>query len=112
MRLIDADVLYSRFENEYKVSYKNAMSTMSDYRRGICDGIDWGCLIINKVPTIEAEPLRRGEWDASGRYTFPDGSLAVRCSECGCDLEEHEYKEYWWHYCPVCGAKMDGGEKE
>lgn len=61
---------------------------------------------------VDIEPVRHGEWDALGRYTFPDGSLAVRCSECGCDLEEHEYKEYWWHYCPVCGAKMDGKEKE
>lgn len=98
MRLIDADALREDWlengQNEY-VYDTNAF----------LDSID-------TAPTIEAEPVRHGEWDASGRYTFPDGSLAVRCSECGCDLEEHEYKEYWWHYCPVCGAKMDGGKKE
>ena len=96
MRLIDADAMREEWlengQNEY-VYDTNA----------VLDSID-------EQPTIEAEPVRHGEWDASGRYTFPDGSLAVRCSECGCDLEEHEYKEYWWHYCPVCGAKMDGGK--
>lgn len=75
------------------------------------DGLDV-VNFLNTLPTIEAEPVRHGYLDASGKYIFPDGSLAVRCSECGCDLEEHEYKEYWWHYCPVCGAKMDGEEKE
>ena len=95
MRLIDSDWLLDKLSSDDPAN-------MEDYYYNA----------IKEAPTIEAEPVRHGYWDASGKYTFPDGSLAVRCSECGCDLEEHEYKEYWWHYCPVCGAKMDGKEPD
>lgn len=78
MRLIDADALL-----------KDA-----DKRKGAY-GLIYSKEDIQDAPTIEAEPVRHGYWDASGKYIFPDGGLAVRCSECGCDLEEHEYKEYW-----------------
>lgn len=49
-----------------------------------------------------------GRWDNSGRYTFPGGGTAVRCTNCGCALTEREYRLNNWNYCPVCGAKMDG----
>ena len=49
-----------------------------------------------------------GRWDDSGRYTFPGGGTAVRCTECGCALTVSEYHLNNWNYCPVCGAKMDG----
>jgi hypothetical protein len=51
-----------------------------------------------------------GRWDDSGRYTFPSGAAAVRCTNRGCALTESEYRLNNWNYCPVCGAKMDGGE--
>ena len=49
-------------------------------------------------------------WDDSGRYTFPGGSTAVRCTECGCALTVSEFRLNNWNYCPVCGAKMDRSE--
>lgn len=107
-RLIDADVLYSRFENEYKVSYKNAMSTMSDYWRGICDGVDWGCLRINKAPTIEAEPVRHRSWVIK---THDDGYGEFNVKHCP-DCDAGLPPEFEANYCYWCGAKMDGGEKE
>ena len=57
---------------------------------------------------IEVESVRHGRWDDSGRYTFPGGGTAVRCTECGCALTVSEYHLNNWNYCPVCGAKMDG----
>lgn len=99
MRLIDADALVVNIAL-YMTENAYINDTALDVLKMVAK---W----TNEAPTIEAEPVRHGYWDASGKYIFPDGSLAVRCSECGCDLEEHEYKEYWWHYCPVCGAKMD-----
>ena len=56
---------------------------------------------------LEPEPVKHGRWDDSGRSAFGDGSLAIRCSECGCALHEDEYQKYYWNYCPNCGAKMD-----
>lgn len=61
------------------------------------------------IPAADVEPVVHGRWDDSGRYTFPGGSTAVRCTECGCALTVSEFRLNNWNYCPVCGAKMDGG---
>lgn len=63
---------------------------------------------INGIPAADVAPVVHGRWDDSGRYTFPSGSTAVRCTECGCALTVSEYRLNNWNYCPVCGAKMDG----
>lgn len=57
------------------------------------------------------EPVRHAEWDNSGRYRFKNGRIAIRCTSCGCALSEYDLKKYKWNYCPVCGAKMDGGSE-
>ena len=64
---------------------------------------------IETAPAVDAVPVVHGRWDDSGRYRFPGGRLAVRCTECGCALTASEFKLNRWNYCPVCGAKMDGG---
>lgn len=64
--------------------------------------------ILNELPAADVAPVVHGRWDNSGRYTFPGGSTAVRCTNCGCALTESEYRLNNWNYCPVCGAKMDG----
>lgn len=63
----------------------------------------------DEFPTADVALVVHGRWDDSGRYTFPGGSTAVRCTNCGCALTESEYRLNNWNYCPVCGAKMDGG---
>lgn len=64
---------------------------------------------IKAAPAADVAPVVHGRWDDSGRYTFPSGDTAVRCTNCGCALTESEYRLNNWNYCPVCGAKMDGG---
>ena len=64
---------------------------------------------VKRQPAADVAPVVHGRWDDSGRYTFPGGSTAVRCTNCGCALTESEYRLNNWNYCPVCGAKMDGG---
>lgn len=64
---------------------------------------------IEEFPSADVAPVVHGRWDDSGRYTFPSGGTAVRCTNCGCALTESEYHLNNWNYCPVCGAKMDGG---
>lgn len=66
----------------------------------------------NLIPAADVALVVYGRWDDSGRYTFPSGSTAVRCTNCGCALTESEYHLNNWNYCPVCGAKMDGGQCE
>ncbi|MFR1505993.1 MAG: hypothetical protein ACLST8_07630 [Agathobaculum sp.] len=65
---------------------------------------------LRDVPAADVAPVVHGRWDDSGRYTFPSGAAAVRCTNCGCALTESEYRLNNWNYCPVCGAKMGGGE--
>ena len=50
--------------------------------------------IVKETPTVEAAPVRHGQWECGGV-----------CSECGLDTAEHKP-----NFCPHCGAKMDGGE--
>lgn len=68
-------------------------------------------IAIGKLPAADVVPVVHGRWDDSGRYTFPSGNAAVRCTNCGCALTESEYHLNNWNYCPVCGAKMDGGKR-
>ena len=67
--------------------------------------------MIYEMPASDVAPVVHGRWDDSGRYTFPGGSTAVRCTNCGCALTVSEYHLNNWNYCPVCGAKMDEGLK-
>ena len=64
------------------------------------------------IPAADVAPVVHGRWDDSGRYTFPSGATAVRCTNCGCALTEREYRLNNWNYCSVCGAKMDGGDND
>ena len=65
--------------------------------------------VLKNIPAANVAPVVHGRWDDSGRYTFPSGDVAVRCTNCGCALTESEYHLNNWNYCPVCGDKMDGG---
>ena len=67
---------------------------------------------IEALPAADVAPVVHGRWDDSGRYTFPSGDVAVRCTNCGCALTKSEYRLYTWNYCPICGAKMDGGDND
>lgn len=96
--------LLTSLENEFQQfkpfkGFENAM-----YRK-LCETE----IAIGKLPAADVVPVVHGWWDDSGRYTFPSGAAAVRCTNCGCALTESEYRLNNWNYCPVCGAKMDGG---
>lgn len=64
------------------------------------------------IPAADVAPVVHAHWDDSGRYTFPGGSTAVRCTNCGCALTVSEYHLNNWNYFPVCGAKMNGGDND
>ena len=58
---------------------------------------------LDKQPTVDAVPVVRGEWKLI-ESELP--WIEYRCSECG------TYSKYATHYCPNCGAKMDGERKD
>ena len=102
MRLIDADALdylcFKIIEDDYNqgaapTSWAQAYSAFQDD--------------IDNAPTIEAEPVRRGRWLTEyGDHIYAGlRPMFICCSECGMVTAVE------WHYCPNCGAKMDGGEE-
>lgn len=93
-----------------KYYYKNPPNF--SYGEGFDRGLDRAQRAILDAPAADVAPVVHGRWDDSGRYTFPGGSTAVRCTNCGCALTVSEYHLNNWNYCPVCGAKMDGGDSD
>ena len=86
-RLIDAEVLLKKLDwlDEYDYIEFDAVKRTVD-----------------KVPTVDAEPVRHGRWKVV------DGAEPRRygCSIC---------KKLSWtedNYCSYCGAKMDGERRE
>lgn len=109
MRLIDADATVEKLK-EYVTEMENDIYYGSNL--GIPE--DCICEAIEEVPTIEAEPVRHGQWeswvgshwtrkyDDKGEPIYSNHSCYV-CSECRRETVIHE------NYCPRCGAKMDEG---
>lgn len=88
-RLIDADKVISLWD-KYHYSIATHAIEFDDELR--------------KLPTVDAEPVRHGEWIG--------GDLGY-CTACG---HEGCASDIWdgctGMYCPNCGAKMDGERKE
>ena len=85
MRLIDADTLIA----DYIVS---GTTTNKPVKRYISEES------ISYAPTIEAEPVRHDRWRPIGNSGF---------ATCGCSFMTSRWSVY--KFCPLCGAKMDGG---
>ena len=115
-RLIDADALLDAMRDEEFQTFVPL------------DEID---SVIDKAPTIDAEPVRHGRWEWHeewGPYTWLEPPELIDaywvCSACGTDLLQYlkshfpdvpSYTECseeipTLERCPYCGAKMDGGK--
>lgn len=72
-----------------------------------------GCVeTIWNRPAADVAPVRHGRWDESRRMIRRVNRTnipVVECSVCGitfCDLINNH--KFMYHFCPQCGAKMDG----
>ena len=93
---------------------RNAVLKILDNSRGIRAGQDcargiWINLMdaigeIERVPAVEAKPVRHGKWINAGHDAF---TQYRRCSSCARLLANAPA----YDYCPNCGAKMDGVDK-
>lgn len=66
---------------------------------------------VTRQPTVDAAPVVHGEW-----IWWPDNDgCDYECSnpKCRCRISYNGSKVSGdFNYCPNCGAKMDGGDKE
>ena len=60
--------------------------------------------MLELLPAMDAEPVRHGKWINAGHDAF---TQYRRCSSCARILANAPA----YDYCPNCGAKMDGDEK-
>ncbi len=90
MRLIDADAFLN--QERKRCESEPIVGTNTLNNKYLKD-------VIEKEPTIDAEPVRHGRWIRSGVITG-------KCSECG-EISADRGK-----YCSNCGAKMDGKAME
>ena len=101
IRLIDANALRNEV---YHAVLDVADSPMpNDYASKLA--VKMGALIQKKIedaPTIDAEPIKHGIWE--------EEPYVWRCSECQKWLML-EQGDADMNFCPHCGARMDGGDK-
>ena len=100
MRLIDADALIESIGVSDAVKWGNkdgyqqdrSYSTLMRYE--IKDYID-------SQPTVDAVPVKHGQWIPVLNGIDDDTNPAFDCSECDAMCNKKH------NYCPVCGTKMD-----
>lgn len=81
-----------------------------DAARRLSDVAGDGMAVVLSVPAADVAPVVHGRLEYSIDEWF--GTDVYTCSKCRENyvLVEGTPKENLWHYCPNCGAKMDGGE--
>lgn len=96
MRLIDADKLKSElFDADWMMDNDEHMVEK----------------IVERQPTVDAEPVRHGRWKIDTVWTFNSFEPEIveeKCSLCGRYVQRYRTQSPN-NYCPNCGAKMDGG---
>ena len=66
---------------------------------------------ISDIPGADVAEVVHGRWeDSIDKWFEMDIYTCSKCRE-SYVLVEGTPKENLWHYCPNCGAKMDGGEE-
>lgn len=99
MRLIDADIL-DKALTSLRFTADGKLAHWGDRKEWCLHGSEIETLIAN-APTVEAEPIRHGEWlDSNAMYDI------WRCSVCRESIDMEERPAY--KYCPHCGARMQG----
>lgn len=98
MRPIDADALKLELE-------KGIIIPDDLYGLGIMEGNDHAIKKVSEAPTLDVQPVRRGEWVHGKR----NGAYGIWCSRCGTGWEEspnYEVIAACHNFCPHCGADM------
>ena len=108
MRLIDADALYKDLKQTAKIAREWKEETQDEEikiraEQSFGTFVECALRVIN-APTIDAEPVRHGEWCGEwerGRYM---------CSVCKAETDVAEIMgKPAYKFCPNCGAVMSGG---
>ena len=80
------------------------------YRREVCNDIEehirkLGCM--DFIARADVQEIKHGEW----KLCYEDWRMQIAGDECSaCGFQHYGTCISHYHYCPNCGAKMDGGK--
>lgn len=78
------------------------------YRREVCNDIEehirkLGCM--DFIARADVQEIKHGEW----KLCYEDWRMQIAGDECSaCGFQHYGTCISHYHYCPNCGAKMDG----
>lgn len=98
-RLIDADALIEGVKQLVDFLYSFEVDELVECGRIIHNGI---IQEVKMMPTIDAEPVRHGQWNIFHNDNIP---FAFKCSACG------QLTIVATKCCPNCGARMEEDEE-
>lgn len=76
--------------------------------KGYADGWNAAVKILKEVPVADVQAVKHGKW----KLCYEDWRMQIAGDECSaCGFQHYGTCISHYHYCPNCGAKMDGGEK-
>jgi hypothetical protein len=99
-KFVDADKLTD------SLTRKKSSVANQRYTDGFNDALMRFRSMLSKYPTADVVEVVHSEWKDD---VFVKGYPSVKCPECNirfCDIISNH--RCMWHYCPNCGAKMDG----
>lgn len=97
---IERQTAVSRFEK-----LKEQADTMRD--KLYLDGV---LAVIDTLPAANVREDVQGEWKFAVRMA--DGGVG-KCSICGKEIAFNSFRRHTsYHFCPNCGAQMDGGKEQ
>ena len=111
---IEREALISKLQE--KIEFETSMYT-EEQNKYFNMGLKCAIRDVKSQPAADVTEVRRGKWLETQE---PLGWCDVDCAECSVcheswiideDSSIDDY-ESMWHYCPNCGAKMDGKEVE
>ena len=82
------------------------------YRREVCNDIEerirkLGCM--DFIARADVQEIKHGEW----KLCYEDWRMQIAGDECSaCGFQHYGTCISHYHYCPHCGAKMDGGTND
>ena len=101
-RLIDANEL---MKFPIRINHYDKVNGNEHFVLGIESVLEYA----ENLPTVDAVEVVHGRWEFD-HTTVAEKYDVVKCSNCGHEAFAIAIYVKEGHYCPNCGAKMDGGK--
>lgn len=92
-------------------SLESSMPAKDNYAKGYDAALGRVQIAVRAVPpAADVQSVKRGEWKYCKNNGIIDTYICTNCHgkvEMAIDVEPSKFK-----YCPNCGARMDGGDKD